>query len=370
MLIAGVMTGTSVDAIDVALCEIEQKGNRTVVSLFAFASVLFSESTRSILLDVLGGSFSLEVLSDMQFRLAREYAEAIQDLEQKAGVQAHAVAIHGQTLWHHPPLSTWQAGSGSALSALLERPVVFDFRAADVALGGQGAPLVPIYDLATLLDSGTDRIALNLGGMANVTILTKEATADNLIAFDTGPGNVWIDASARTTFGKRFDEHGAIGRAGRVIQPMLNEMMTMPYFAAEPPKSTGRELFTLAEAKRLMMKYSHPSAPLEDVVTTMTELTAWSIADHVARYAPTCTGIVVSGGGSQNPFLLERIAFQLEGHNCPATLHVHPQWHAKEAMAFAYLGWLTLQGRPGNVPSVTGATRSAVLGAISGHHLL
>lgn len=370
MLVAGVMTGTSVDAIDVALCEIEQKGDRDVVSLFAFASTPFLDQTRARLIDVLSGNITLEMLSDLPYQLAREYAHAISELERASSCRSEAVAIHGQTLWHHPPLSTWQAGSGSALSVMLERPVVFDFRAADVALGGQGAPLVPIFDLATLWDESADRVALNVGGMANVTLLTKDASIETLRAFDTGPGNVWIDAAARCTFGKRFDEHGAIGRAGRVIQPMLNEMMTMHYFAAEPPKSTGRELFTIAEAERLITKYSHPSAPLEDVVTTITELTAWSVADHIARYAPLCDEVIVSGGGSQNPFLLERISHQLEQMNRPCSVMGHPQWQEKEAMAFAYLGWLTLQGRPGNVPSVTGAQRSAVLGAISGHHLL
>lgn len=308
---------------------------------------------------------TLEELSDLAFVLAREYAQAIASVEATCGGLAEAVAIHGQTIWHHPPHSTWQLGSGAALSALLGKTVVSDFRSADVALGGQGAPLVPIFDHATLRDEHLHRVALNIGGMANITVLDASATLDNLVAFDTGPGNVWIDAGARLTFGKRYDHNGSIAQAGRIIAPMLAEMKTLDYFTAEPPKSTGRELFTLQEAQRLITKYSHPSSPLEDVVTTMTELAAWSIADHVRRYAPTTQQIIVSGGGSQNSFLLERLMSNLAENQLPAQVVVHRHWQEKEAMAFAYLGFLTLNGRAGNVPSVTGASRSAILGSVS-----
>lgn len=365
MRIAGVMTGTSFDAIDVAVCDIDQKGDRDAVSLFAFQSVSFQEETQHLLQQIQQRAPSLKELSDLAFVLAREYAKAITSVEASCGVVADAVAIHGQTIWHHPPHSTWQIGNGSALSALLCRTVISDFRAADVALGGQGAPLVPIFDHATLHDASINRVALNIGGMANITVLDAHTSLDTLVAFDTGPGNVWIDAGARLTFGKRYDHNGSIAQAGRIIAPMLAEMKTLDYFAAVPPKSTGRELFTLQEAQRLITKYSHPSSPLEDVVTTMTELAAWSIADHVRRYAPATQQIIVSGGGSQNAFLLERLTSNLEENQLPAQVVVHDHWQEKEAMAFAYLGFLTLQGRPGNVPSVTGARHRAILGSVS-----
>ena len=365
MRIAGVMTGTSLDAIDVALCDIEQKGDRDAVSLLAFHSVPFSPDTLDLLHQLLQSSSALGDLSDLAFMLAREYADAVLELEKLCGCSAEAIAIHGQTIWHNPPHSTWQIGNGSALSALLNRPVVSDFRSADVARGGQGAPLVPVFDHATLTDDTQNRIALNIGGMANITLLPASGSLDSLLAFDTGPGNVWIDAGSILTFGKKYDHDGSIARAGRVITPMLAEMKTMPYFATEPPKSTGRELFTLQEAKRLITKYSHPSSPLEDVVTTMTELTAWSIADHVTRYAPNAQQVLVSGGGSQNSFLMERIAALLEENHSTAKLVEHLHWQEKEAMAFAYLGFLTLSGRPGNVPSVTGADGRVILGSVS-----
>jgi anhydro-N-acetylmuramic acid kinase len=365
MRVAGVMTGTSLDAIDVALCDIEQKGDRDAVSLLAFHSVPFSPDTLDQLQQLLQPTSDVSDLSDLAFTLAREYAAAVRELEQTSGCNAEAIAIHGQTIWHNPPHSTWQIGNGSALSALLQRPVVSDFRSADVARGGQGAPLVPVFDHATLTDETQNLVALNIGGMANITLLPARGSLDRLRAFDTGPGNVWIDAGSTLTFGKKYDHDGSIARAGRVITPMLAEMKTMPYFAAEPPKSTGRELFTLQEAKRLITKYSHPSSPLEDVVTTMTELSAWSIADHISRYATDAQQVIVSGGGSQNSFLMERIAALLSENQSAAQLVVHQHWQEKEAMAFAYLGFLTLSGRPGNVPTVTGADGRVILGTVS-----
>jgi len=275
------------------------------------------------------------------------------------------VAVHGQTIWHHPPVSTWQAGSGPALSALINLPVVSDFRSADLAVGGQGAPLVPIYDHAVYANDTINRVALNIGGMANMTVLVAGAPLDTLMAFDCGPGNVWMDHAARVTYGKSYDTNGSIARAGRVLRPMLAEMMSMPYFSMDPPKSTGRELFTTQELQRLVTKYSHPSSPLEDVLTTVTELTAWSIVDHVQRYAPSCQEVIVSGGGSQNTYLIERIAELSRESGSAWTISVDPLWAEKEAMAFAYLGWRSLHGLPGNVPSVTGAQRPVVLGTIA-----
>ncbi|MCX6139604.1 MAG: anhydro-N-acetylmuramic acid kinase [Candidatus Kapabacteria bacterium] len=363
MVVAGIMTGTSVDAIDIAVCEVTNEGGRHSVSLCSFISQPFTEETLEAIKQALASTASMETLSDVPFLLARDYATAVRAVPQDKPIEL--VAIHGQTLWHNPPVSTWQAGCGSALSALVALPVVNDFRSADIILGGQGAPLVPIFDHAMLSSTSLDRVALNIGGMANVTILPRSASLENISAFDTGPGNVWIDTAIRSTFGKRYDTDGHVARAGRIIEPMLAECMTIPYFQNEPPKSTGRELFSDKEARRLITKYSHPSGPLEDVVTTMTELTAWSIADHIARYAPATNEIITSGGGSQNVFLLERLRFHLHKSGLKADLQVHTQWDAKEAMAFAYLGWLTCNGLPGNVPTVTGATRAVPLGSIS-----
>ncbi|HLP28406.1 MAG TPA: anhydro-N-acetylmuramic acid kinase [Candidatus Didemnitutus sp.] len=363
MVIAGIMTGTSVDAIDMAVCEISNKGDHHEVSLRSFETRPFSDDTRELIMRALAGNASMEELCDLPFFLARDYAAVVR--ERSFSEPLSGVAIHGQTLWHHPPVSTWQAASGPALAALLSVPVIHDFRSADVALGGQGAPLVPVFDAATLVHPTVDRVSLNLGGMANITILPRNASTADVWAFDTGPGNVWIDAGIRSTFGKRYDTDGHIGRAGRVIPPMFQECTSFPYYHQDPPKSTGRELFSEAEARRLITKYSHPSSPLEDVVTTMTEVTAWSVADHIRRYAPTTVEVLVSGGGSQNSFLLERIGVLLRDMGVEAAIVVHEHWNAKEAMAFAYLGWRTINGLPGNLPRVTGASRAVVLGSIA-----
>lgn len=363
MVVAGIMTGTSLDAIDIAKCEISEKGNRQSISLLSFTSLPFSPDTYDSIRAALRNTASMEQLSDIPYLLARDYANAVESINNERDVQC--VAVHGQTLWHHPPVSSWQAASGPALSALLSLPVVHDFRSADIALGGQGAPLVPAFDHATLASDESNVVALNIGGMANVTLLPSEVNREDVVAFDTGPGNVWIDTAVRVTFGKQYDTSGHIARAGRIIPPMFAECCSFPFYTQTPPKSTGRELFSEAEAARLITKYSHPSSPLEDVVTTMTEVTAWSIAEHIARHAPMSNQIIVSGGGSQNVFLLERIQHHLGERLISAKLLVHDDWKAKEAMAFAYLGWLTLNGLPGNIPRVTGASRGTVLGSIA-----
>ncbi len=362
MLIAGIMTGTSLDAIDVAVCDIQHKGDRHAISLVAFSTYPYADDTIAKIRAAVSEQASMQDLCDIPFALAHDYASAIRDLLLTHAIEA--VAIHGQTLWHHPPVSTWQAASGSALSALLSLPVVSSFRDADVALGGQGAPLVPVFDAATLA-SDHDVVALNIGGMANITILPAGADSTAIRAFDTGPGNVWIDAAARITFGMSYDANGATARAGVVIRSFFDELQRLPYFAAVPPKSTGREVFSEAEARRLITRYAHPSAPLEDVLSTMTELTAWSIADHVSRYAPSTTTIIASGGGVKNSFLMERLQAHCAERGLSAVVQIHPHADAKEAMAFAYLGWCTLQGLPGNIPSVTGARAAVVLGTVA-----
>lgn len=365
MVVAGIMTGTSVDAIDIAVCEILEEGDRHAISLLSFSSAPFEEDLRESIMGAINGQASMEELSDLPFRLASAIGTAAGAHAAQHGRRPDFYAVHGQTLWHHPPTSTWQALSGPALSAILCAPVVHDFRSADVAVGGQGAPLVPIYDHAAYGNSHHDVVSLNIGGMANMSILKAGGAADDVIAFDSGPGNAWIDAAARITFGKSIDAGGAIARSGRSLPPMLAEMQTIPYFAASPPKSTGRELFRLEELKRLITRYSHPSAPLEDVVTTVTELTAWSIADHLQRYAPSAPEVMISGGGSQNVYLVERIRALCQQTGLDRRVIVDPLWAEKEAMAFAYLGWRTWRGLPGNIPSVTGATRPVVLGTIA-----
>ncbi len=366
MLIAGLMTGTSLDGIDVAVCDVDDDG----VRLRSFATSPYSEATFNLVTLALNGEASTLELCDLPFALATDYATAITaildtELANDTRTKLDAVGIHGQTIWHNPPRSTWQAGSGSALAALIGVPVVHDFRAADVAVGGQGAPLVPIFDWLSLRSDTKDRVALNIGGMANITLLPHDGQLESLRAFDTGPGNILIDSAAMQTFGKRYDDGGSIAAAGRIIPSLLEHVKTLPFFALDPPKSTGRELFNDAFVSELHRRFQHPSAPSEDFVTTLTEVVAWSIADHITRLQPSTQELVCSGGGVHNTFLMQRLAHYLPNVRIMNTDEFAIPADAKEAMCFAYLAWLTLHGLPGNVPSVTGASRRVVLGSIS-----
>jgi anhydro-N-acetylmuramic acid kinase len=239
MRLAGIMTGTSLDAMDLAICTIRSEAGRESITLDAFWSAPYPDEVRYLIFRALRGEASMKELSAIPYELATAFARELR--AHKATVDA--IGVHGQTLWHDPPRSTWQAVSGPALAVQTATPVVHDFRSADVALGGQGAPLVPMFDLAFLHSQTIDRVAVNIGGMANCTLLPKDVDATTVRAFDTGPGNVLIDAACRSTFGKRFDEGGSFARAGRVIDDLLKELQQHPFFSAEPPKSTGREVF-------------------------------------------------------------------------------------------------------------------------------
>lgn len=372
MIVAGIMTGTSLDAIDVAICDISLEGDRHAVTLLSFTSAPYPEDVAELIHAALNGTATMEQLSDLPFLLSRAYADALTPFHPSTLPPLTLIGIHGQTLWHHPPISTWQGASGPALSALLNLPVVHDFRSADVALGGQGAPLVPIFDRAVFSSETEDRVALNIGGMANITLLPNNRKTEqpnnrigNVRAFDTGPGNVLIDAICKRTFGTKYDPNGKFARAGMINQRALEAMMAHPYFAMEPPKSTGREVFNDAMADELYRKYAHPSVPSEDLIATVTELTAWSICDHIRRYQPSTSEVIVSGGGVHNSFLMDRLRTHLPKMRFTSSADHGVDPDAKEAMCFAYLAALTWHGLPGNLPSVTGASRAVVLGSIA-----
>lgn len=365
MIVAGVMTGTSVDAIDVAICRFPTDPTLPFsVELLYYSQTPYSPELQAAVTRALSGESSLEELALLPFDLARAFANSVKSAMNASALVPDVVGVHGQTLWHCPPRATWQSVSGPALSALLGLPVVYDFRSADVALGGQGAPLVPMFDLA-LFRSSKPRVALNIGGMANVTLLPPDGYHGMVKAFDTGPGNILINSICRLSFGKQFDEDGKIAASGIVLERALNELQSMEYFRESPPKSTGREVFGEDLAERMWKRYSHPSIPAEDLVTTVTELTAWSIADHILRYHPETTEVIVSGGGVHNTFLMNRIQSLLSGINVVSSSFYGLNPDAKEAAAFAYLAWLTWHQQPGNLPSVTGATARVVLGSIA-----
>jgi anhydro-N-acetylmuramic acid kinase len=275
------------------------------------------------------------------------------------------VASHGQTLWHDGQSSTTlQIGDPFLIREAIGATVCYDFRSADCAAGGHGAPLVPYVDALLLRDAKEDRVALNLGGIANVTLLPGDG---DVVAFDTGPANVLLDAFVAQRTGAEFDRDGAVASRGRVDGDALAAMLADPYFSAIPPKTTGRERFGahfLAQHSAVLDKLS-----AQDGAATLTELTAATIAGAVTRYGFSPARVIVSGGGAHNRTLLDRLAARFGGaamelsdrHGLPAD--------AKEAMAFVVLGYETLRDRTGNVPAATGARHPAVLGAIAPHHV-
>ena len=360
--VVGIMTGTSLDGIDIASCIIEDGSPERIV-LDAFSTLPYPEELLEQVRYALDHPCTAAQVLHVDMQLAHAYADAVRAV---AGSQAvDAVGMHGQTMWHEPPVGTWQAGNATALAALLGVPVVADMRTTDVVLGGQGAPLVPLFDQTVFGGQMHHVAALNIGGMANVTSLPPTASTAPITAFDTGPGNVLIDAAARMLFGKQRDDDGAIASAGRVIPRLLDDLLQHPFVQQAPPKSTGRETFTDTTLTELIRRYGHGSIPSEDVVATITEFTARSIADQIPRFLPDATTVIVSGGGVHNTWLMTRLQALLAPRSVVRSDTMGIPSDAKEAMCWAFLAWRTMAGRPGNVPTVTGASRAAVLGTIA-----
>ena len=363
----GLMSGTSLDGISAAVARFTPEGMRYGVELLGFHVHEYSPERRDRLKAAMQGATAREYC-----RLAVDFggwlADAAVQVLAEAGVpraEVRAIGSHGQTLWHEPGHSTWQLDAPAVIAERTGLPVVSDFRVRDVAAGGQGAPLVPIAD--GLLFAGDGWRALqNIGGIGNVTIVPPDGTLSSMRAFDTGPGNVVIDAVVRRLdASKRFDEDGRLAASGEVIAPVIDEMLAHPYFAAEPPKSTGRELFDDEYVTRFIERCRalKRDASDADVVATATALTARSIADAYGRFMPEpVTEVLLSGGGSRNATLKAMIARELS----PLAVRTFDERffdaEAKEAVAFALLALLHLESRPGNVPTATGARGSRVLG--------
>jgi anhydro-N-acetylmuramic acid kinase len=296
------------------------------------------------------------------------------------------VACHGQTVYHqgtaaaylgNPLRTTWQMGESAVIAERLHLPVVSDFRPADMAVGGQGAPLVPMLDFCIFRHATKSRILLNLGGIANVTVLPAGCGVDDVMAFDTGPANMVIDAAMQQVFGEAFDRSGAMAARGKPIASVVMKMAQMKFFSALPPKSCGREEFGTAFTERLLAECKQANAHGQDVIATATALTVQSVLNayqkfcwpHLGQRAPLAraTEMFVAGGGAKNRTLMRwlRECFAELGVSVATTAEAGLAIDAKEAAAFALLGWLTWHGLPGNVPSATGASRAVVLGKVT-----
>ncbi|MBW3624165.1 MAG: anhydro-N-acetylmuramic acid kinase [Armatimonadetes bacterium] len=376
--LVGLMSGTSADGIDAALVEVEGVGEDLSVGVMAGLEIPYAD-LRETILSAASGNANAEALCLLNVAVAEAFADAARQVAEAAGMslrELDAIGSHGQTVWHAPePLETGgyrvtgslQIGNGSVLSVRTGCVVVSDFRSADMAWGGQGAPLVPLADWLLFRSLDRSRAIQNLGGIANVTFLPAGGSTDEVLAFDTGPGNMVLDAlAARLTGGKlRYDANGELALRGTVCEPLLEELLNESYFSRKPPKSTGRERFNAAYVDRLWERGRALNLSVEDLMTTATALTAESIARAYREFLPGVDEVILGGGGVRNPALRQQIEQRLSP--TPVRTHEDLGWDGglKEAVAFALLADRTLQGLPGNLPQVTGAKRAAVLGSIS-----
>jgi anhydro-N-acetylmuramic acid kinase len=357
------MSGTSLDGMDAALVRFH---GPTHAELLEFVTRPYADDERAALRAALAGG-DAPSLARLHVRIAEWAAEAVDAVLVQAGVAASELALiafHGQTIWHEPPTVTWQLGEPAVLAERFGVRVVGNFRARDLAAGGQGAPLVPMADVLLFASAERPRVLLNIGGMANLTYVPRRAQEEGVLAFDTGPGVAVIDALARRVDPRRaYDRDGHIAAAGRADEAVLAELLADPYFAAPPPKSTGRERFGDAYAASLQAR-----VPGADGVATAVELTARTVASAVGRWTPGGTEVVASGGGCHHPGLMAALDRRLAaagGHSLRKFDELFFPGDAKEAVAFALLGYLTLHGQPGNVPAATGASGARVLGTVT-----
>lgn len=357
----GVMSGTSLDGIDVVLAAIDE---HLVAQQASYCHPIPLDIKNAILAICQGQPLTLSQLGQLDNRLGKLFAEAVEILMTQQGLtytDVTAIGCHGQTVWHEPQgeaAHTMQIGDNNQIVARTGVTVVGDFRRRDMALGGQGAPLVPAFHQALLAHPTENRMVLNIGGIANLSLLIPEQPVRG---FDTGPGNMLMDAWIWRKSGKAYDKDGQWASRGKVIISLLQQMLSDHYFALPAPKSTGREYFNYGWLERQLAAF--PGLSGEDVQATLTELTAVTISEQVLL-SGGCERLMVCGGGSRNPLLMARLGCLLPGIEVTTTDESGISGDDMEALAFAWLAWRTLSGLPGNLPSVTGASQASVIGAI------
>ena len=382
-LVLGMMSGTSADGIDVALARISGAPPNLNARLLSHASVKYPPELRKEILRVAEQRPLIAgALSQLNFRLGELFAGAAIAACRHFRVALSKIALvgsHGQTIFHQgrpipyfgsPTASTLQIGEPSVIAARTGITTVGDFRPADMALRGQGAPLVPYADYLLYRHTKLGRISLNLGGIANITVLPRAAKPQQVLAFDTGPANMLIDALvAHFTQGRlRFDKNARLAMQGRSLPALLDDLLGDPYLKLAPPKSTGREYYGHACLKMLFSLGRHYRASPNDLIRAATIFTALSVVDALNRFVLPTTKIqqlIVSGGGAHNPLILAQLAAALPGIDVLPSGRLGIPEDAKEALAFALLAYETLHQRPANLPSATGARGLAILGKIS-----
>lgn len=377
--VIGLMSGTSADGIDAVLVELRGAGTRTTFRQIAFCSHPFPRGFKATLLrqSAVAGA-RIDMISRCDFLLGSLFADAARSVARKAGIplgKVHLIGSHGQTIHHLPdPVpfygksvrATFQIGNISVIAKETGVVTVGNFRAGDVAAGGSGAPLVPYFDFITFRSRTQSRAALNLGGIANMTVLPANCTIEQISAFDTGPGNMIVDGLMRRFFSKELDRNGATASGGTILPGLLRRLMLHPYFKVRPPKSTGREMF----GGTFIDNIAHPigKADRADIITTLSEFTAMSIYDQYLRFVKKTTPIeelIVSGGGGHNRYIMDALERYFSGVRVTTSDAYAIDSDAKEALCFALLANETLTGNPSNVPGATGARKPAILGTIA-----
>jgi anhydro-N-acetylmuramic acid kinase len=362
-LFIGLMSGTSLDGADAALAEFSVSNMGTLVcKTVASHSVPFDDALRQSLIALHDSNHDeLERTAIVSNQLAKLYAQAVAGLIEKANVPKQdivAIGCHGQTIRHRPELGfTLQIGNAALLAELTDIDVVSDFRSRDIAAGGQGAPLVPAFHQAVFGDPAVNRIIINIGGIANLSVLPAQG---QVIGFDSGPGNMLMDAWAEQHINQRFDQSGRWAMTGKVIDELLSQLLNEAFFKLAPPKSTGRDLFSM----HWLQQYLKPAYAPQDVQRTLLAFTAETICNAVKNYGQNVDEIYLCGGGAYNDALFECLRQLLHPVKITVTddLGIKVDW--VEAVAFAWLARQTLLNAPGNLPEVTGARGPRVLGAI------
>ncbi len=361
MRVAGLMSGTSVDGIDVAIVDIGKS-----IDTVAKASIPFAPNTRAKILEVSNANCTTGAISRLNFELGELYAKAITETCSRTKTPMESIELigsHGQTIYHASGANTMQIGEASVIAERLGIPVVSDFRTRDIAAGGQGAPLVPLVDHMLFQSKTKSRVALNIGGIANITVLPRNAKPEDVRAFDTGPGNMVIDQLAVLfSDGKRtFDKDGEIAAESYINKALLARLLKDPYYTAPPPKTAGREQY----GWQFIHKLEKSGYPIPDLIATATVFTAVTIAMGIEQCAPGTEEVIASGGGVHNRQLMVQLEAFLPKCRVTTTAEFNVDPDAKEAIAFAYLAYRTWKKQTGNLPSATGARHAVPLGKVT-----
>ena len=372
------MSGTSLDGIDVAIIDITGSGYKAKINVLTNHSVPYPRKVREALLDISNANTHTSEISRLNFLLGELYAEAVEETAERGGIPLPTIRLigcHGQTIYHEGQgsaylgkkvASTLQIGESSVISERTGISVISNFRERDMAAGGKGAPLAPYLDYLLLRSRGRGRVAVNIGGIANLTAIPANSNTDKIVAFDTGPGNMVIDQlMSRITLGRQtFDRDGATASAGQIDQKLLNKLLRDKYFRAKPPKTAGREQYGAEFVSKLL----DTELSTEDLIATATALTAESIALGVRNFVMPemrVDEIFVYGGGAHNPTLMGMLQKAMNSIPVLESTEAGLDVDAKEAIAFAVMAYETAHDRPSNVPTATGARRSVVLGKLT-----